>query len=391
MASKSSSLRRRPALTPPPRTSTRTRAPASRDWAGRHKTKAKQIAGHALANDVADYLQFRAACAAWRENTDEDGPKKHSVLDQRFHPRRWILLPNGSSTYVADDDSRDRHSMVNLSRGTKIAVDLPLLQGHTVAIGCGGSPGGVLVLVHAETLVVRLLNPLTGQRVDLASVAPVLSGQRMGYRDKDFSRRCKVLGAGFAGDSTVVLHFGWDNKLVSFKIGGGDHWEIISEGDIYCSAFPFRGKVYFADKGREGLMVVDAEATPPNLVLAARWPTKRLKFWFAYMADSSGVLLVLTNKVNYQGGQGQDDDYTVKLALFLLDADAGKLIRVKDLGQRAMFVGDYSGAFVVSAEGNVVPNAIYFHHDLHQKLLVRGLSDGRTRPMTEARAASSTI
>ncbi|KAI5018867.1 hypothetical protein ZWY2020_043755 [Hordeum vulgare] len=376
----SSNLRRRPSLAPAPRTG----APDWRDWAGIHKSMSRRIAGHALANDVADYLQFRATCAPWREHTDEDDPKQHSVLDRRFHPRRWILMPNGSSTYVADDDSRNRHSMVNLSRRTKITVDLPHLQGHTIAIGCGGSPGGVLVLVHVDTLVVRLLNPLTGQRVDLASVAPVLSGHRMGHRDKEFSRKCKVLGAGFAGDSTVVLHFGWDNKLVSSNLGG-DHWEIISQGDLYGSVFPFRGKVYFANQEREGLMVVDAEATPPNLVLAARWPTEGFNFRFVYMADSSGVLLVLTNKVDYQGGQRVDDDYTVEFNLFQLDAEAGVLIRVKDLGKRAMFVGDYSGALVVSARGKVVRNAIYFQHDLHEKLLVRGVSDGITRPMTEAK------
>ena len=176
---------------------------------------AAQIAGHALANDVADYIHFRAACAPWRDNTED--PKKYGVLDQRFHPRRWILLPTESNGH---DESRSWRRMVNLSHGTKITVDLPHVQGHAVAAGSGGSPGGVLVLIHEQSLVVRLLNPLTGQRIDLPSVASVLSRRRNGRLDKEFSGLCNVTGAGFAGDSTVVLHFGYDKRLVSAKIGG---------------------------------------------------------------------------------------------------------------------------------------------------------------------------
>ncbi|CAM0907644.1 unnamed protein product [Alopecurus aequalis] len=349
--------------------------PNWRDWADISKSMAAQIAGHALANDVADYLNFRAAYAPWRDSTED--PKKHSVLDQRFHPRRWILLPKESD---ADDDSRSWRRMLNLSHGRKITVELPHLLGHAVAAGSGGSPGGVLVLIHEETLVVRLLNPLTGQRVDLPSIASVLSRRRNGRLDTAFSGLCNVTGAGFAGDSTVVLHFGYDNKLVYAKIGG-DSWEIVSEASLLCSTFPFYGKVYFANG--DGLMLVDTDAALPKLVLAAKWP-QQVEITVVHMADSSGELMVLTNKARFRNGS---DDYMVEFEIFRLDADAGVLVPVTGLGERAVFVGDYCGGLVVSAKG-IVPNAIYFQHDRYSVFYVRCVSDDETRLLTEAEKGS---
>jgi hypothetical protein len=344
-----------------------------RDWEGISQSMAAQIAGHALANDVADYLQFRAACAPWREHTED--PKKHSVLDQRFHPHRWILLPEERS---AVDGPRWRR-MLNLSHGTKITLDLPhLLGGHAVAAGPGGSPGGILVLMDEHSLVVRLLNPLTGQGIDLPSVAPVLSRRsegRLGLA-KAFSGLRNVTGAGFAGNSTVVLHFGYDNKLVSTKLGD-DHWEIVSNDSLMCSAFPFYGKVYVANG--DGLMVVDAEAAPPKLELAAQWPP--MEITLVHMADSSGELMVLTNKACFKKGS---DDYMVEFHIFRLDADAGTLVEVKDLGDRALFVGDYCGGLLVSAKEGIAPNPISFHHDRLNKFYVRRVSDHQTRLLTEA-------
>lgn len=338
-----------------------------RDWANLGERMAAQIAEHALANDVADYLHFRAVCTPWRHHTPD--PKPRCVLDPRFHPRRWILLPE-----TTDDDSR-RH-MVNLSTGKKITVDLPDLLGHVVAAGSGGSPGGVLVLIDERSLIVRLLNPLTGQFIDLPSVAPALSRRREGRLDKEFSDLCRVTGAGFAGDSTVVLHFGWDNKLVSAKLGG-DSWELVSEGCLLCSAFPYDGKVYFANW--DGLMVVDAEATPPQLVLAAEWP---VDWTIVHMADSSGELLLLGSKMHFRPG----DDYLVEHDVYRLDADAGMLIPVRGLGERALFAGDFSGALTVSSKDfrSIIPNAIYFQHDRYNKFYVRRISDGRTRLLFEA-------
>ena len=57
------------------------------------------IAWRVLAGDLLDYVHFRAVCAHWRPSTV--CPRGHGVTDPRFHPRRWMMLPEGLGLYPA--------------------------------------------------------------------------------------------------------------------------------------------------------------------------------------------------------------------------------------------------------------------------------------------------
>ncbi|KAM0851407.1 hypothetical protein ACQ4PT_052430 [Festuca glaucescens] len=62
-----------------------------RDWANLTDGPAGMIAEEVLADDVAGYLRFRSVCGSWRRCTPS--PTAHDVLERRFHPRGWIMLP----------------------------------------------------------------------------------------------------------------------------------------------------------------------------------------------------------------------------------------------------------------------------------------------------------
>ncbi|KAM0851408.1 hypothetical protein ACQ4PT_052431 [Festuca glaucescens] len=123
-----------------------------RDWANLTAGPVDLIAERVLADDVANYLRFRAVCSSWRRSTKS--PHAHGTLDHRFHPRRWIMLSQASSAI------RKRRDFLNISTGEHIWVNLSELWCHFVF---GSTSDGLIVMCDKRTYAVRLLNPLTRQ------------------------------------------------------------------------------------------------------------------------------------------------------------------------------------------------------------------------------------
>ncbi|KAF7069630.1 hypothetical protein CFC21_075235 [Triticum aestivum] len=145
--------------------STRRRRQVTRDaspWASLHGEllELDLIAWRVLAVDLRDYVRLRAVCAHWRASTT--CPSGRGIVEGRFHPRHWTMLPEGHGLHPGHRKLRDFVRFFSLSTGAFVRVHLPLFRDHCAL----DSIDGILLLQRDHDTAARLLNPLTGDIVD---------------------------------------------------------------------------------------------------------------------------------------------------------------------------------------------------------------------------------
>lgn len=289
-----------------------------RDWTNLGDGPAGLIAERLLASDVADYVSFRAVCRPWRLCCTD--PSAHGILDRRFHPRQWIMLR-------ATGVSPLRRSFLNVFTGYFRYVDLPELRGHYVF---GPTSEGLLVLVDMTTYVVRLLNPFTRQA---AKFPPATS--LMNPRDLRKTHLRMVLlsvsGAGLADDNTFAVHFNMIRTLAVVK-PGDVQWTVVHHGKLLFPAMSFAGRFYCATE--EAVMLVETSADrPPRLALAAELirPFARIMMDTVHLVDNDGELMLVDRECPVNSD--------IKYNVHRVDLDARKMLPVRGLGGRAVFIG----------------------------------------------------
>lgn len=108
-----------------------------------------------------DYVRFRAVCPHWRSSTV--CPRGRGVIDPRFHPRRWMMLPEGHGLYPANSRLRGYIRFFNLDSGKFVRIKLPIFKDHCIL----DSVDGLLVMHRDEDTAIRIFHPFTGDVVDL--------------------------------------------------------------------------------------------------------------------------------------------------------------------------------------------------------------------------------
>ncbi|KAL6656813.1 hypothetical protein ACP70R_004593 [Stipagrostis hirtigluma subsp. patula] len=246
----------------------RPRPHSGRSWAALTYGPVGLIAKRALANDAVDYVRLRAVCREWRRGT-EDIPGAQGCLDRRFHPRRWIMLREPPR----HGRGARRRRFLNVSTGQCIQMELPELDGRRLL---GATAEGLLALLDVSTYVIRLLNPLTRQLVELPSIEPLLS--------EETRTTISRYGLGYAPTMLVVAK------------PGDDHWTQVDIGErrLY-SAMSFSGRFYCAN-GR-AVMALEAPtgSQPPRLAVVAKI-TGRVSVIMTdtvHLVESDGNLLLL--------------------------------------------------------------------------------------------------
>ncbi|OEL33924.1 hypothetical protein BAE44_0005059 [Dichanthelium oligosanthes] len=122
-------------------------------WASLDRDLVELIGWRVLAGDLHDYVRFRAVCSHWNASTAS--PRGRGVLDPRFHPRRWMMLPEGNGLYPGHPELRGSVRLFNLSTGAFVRAHLPHLDDHVILDSVDG-----LILLHRDhDTTVRLSTP----------------------------------------------------------------------------------------------------------------------------------------------------------------------------------------------------------------------------------------
>ncbi|CAO1942202.1 unnamed protein product [Urochloa humidicola] len=135
-------------------------------WASLSQDLVELIGWRVLAGDLLDYVRFRVVCSHWSSSTVP--PRGRGLTDLRFHPRRWMLLPEGHGLYPGHPNLDGYVRFFNLFTGAFVRAHLPLSDDHVV-LDC--TDGLLLLLRHPDTAIC-LLHPFTG---DIAELPPVCS------------------------------------------------------------------------------------------------------------------------------------------------------------------------------------------------------------------------
>ncbi|TVU12722.1 hypothetical protein EJB05_46377, partial [Eragrostis curvula] len=143
-------------------------------WASLPEDLLDVVASRLLAGDLLDYVCFRAVCTAWRSGTAD--PRGRGVADPCFHPRRWMMLPEGHYLYPGHPNLGGFIRFLNLDTGVLVRARIPFLGvGNFWPID---SVDGLLLLLR-DTVdqegAVRLLHPFTGDIVQLPPIGSLAS------------------------------------------------------------------------------------------------------------------------------------------------------------------------------------------------------------------------
>ncbi|CAN6175920.1 unnamed protein product [Urochloa humidicola] len=340
------------------------------------------IAEHVLANDVADYVRFRAVCRSWRRCSPDP---LDAGLDSRFLPRHWIMLDKAHAA------SRP-YRFLNISTGECIRTDLPELAEHTfLAL----SHEGKLLLLHEPTLVIRLLNPLTRQVTDLPPVTTLLTEEdqrawRSGCQLEDI---IWAYGVGLADTSTVAVCFFCPTVLTVAR-PGDEHWTVVDDR-LMNATLSCAGRFYCAIDSN--VMVLDTSSPDKQLPRLRLVATERNKpFVFdvldyrkspsLHLVDNCGELMLVHRTqvldIHAHGAVKYKREYQV----FRVDLDAGALAPAKDLRGQAVFMS--SGRTVTISPGvfsSVTADTLYLGFDCNEKTRMNrtdgyNVADGSSEP-----------
>lgn len=342
----SSNNKRRRRLTAP--MSTAAPGSASSPWASMNEDLVRLIAWRVLASDLVDYVHFRAVCPHWRSSTV--CPSGQGVIDSRFHPRHWMMLPEGHGLYPAHAKLRDYIRFFNLNTGRFVRVKLPVFQDHCVL----DSVDGLLVMHRDQDTAIRLVHPFTGDVVELpplVNLMPHIINQDLPGASHPTQRFlylrgvCTSISVSAVGAVTVMLAL-HRMGFVAFSTSRDQQWHI-STWTLQCNRpLSFQGKLFmvrstFIPEENSDIFQIDppqedhvvgSGSSLPEPQLIATIPSDKLTRPI-FLAECNSEILV---------GGYTDRSRSRMLVYRLADLTLEKLVPVRSIGDKALFINDRS-------------------------------------------------
>ncbi|EEC83465.1 hypothetical protein OsI_28972 [Oryza sativa Indica Group] len=366
------------------RTATTHAARDSSSWASLAEDLVSLIGWRVLAGDVRDYICFRAACHHWRSCTAS--PCGRGVVDPRFHPRRWMMLPEGNGLYPGHGKLRGFVRFFNLSTGAFVRLKLPIVRDHRIL----DSVDGILLLQRNRDTAVRLLHPFTGDIVDFPPLDTLLP--YMGRRSEEYLRDVAAASITSSADDQAVLLMIWLFRTVrvAFAASGAKQWRV-SSWSMYqaYTPLPFQGKLYILDQataygGPEVLQIdpplqLQLEGTtelslpPPKSI--AKCPARTPDSFFLYhLVECDSDILLVTFGVSV---------YAQISVYRLADLISGTTVPVTCIGSNSLFLGNRNLCVSSKAFPTIVGDAIVFYHQKENYLAQYHLRSGTLSPTSD--------
>ncbi|XBI60528.1 hypothetical protein VPH35_041448 [Triticum aestivum] len=341
-------------------------------WTTLHGDLVRLVGWRVLAGDLLDYVRFRAVCRYWRSSTI--CPRGRGIVDPRFHPRRWMMLPEGHGLHPREGSKK---RFFNLSSGAFVRPRLPLLRDHFVL----SSAEGLFVIVRGQQYgnSVCLLHPFTGDVVEL----PENITMPVDITLPEILRPLSLPTNAFAAVSTSPDGVVW--VMIAFQntpfilLASTRHkrWSV-SALPFYPHASPlsFKGKLYMLQEQRSSSELNIFRIDPPwqehsttsglpsssllSPKLVATCPAD--KFPTPELVECDSEILVLGNREATQ----------TMLIYRLADLAQGMFIPVKSIGGNALLIDTKRNpSFSFSAVPAITGDTIAFADRIFAKYILQ--------------------
>ncbi|TXG50249.1 hypothetical protein EZV62_022773 [Acer yangbiense] len=291
----------------------------------------------------------------------------------------WLMLP-------PKEKGSDVRSFFSLSKGMSRQINLPDANFNK----CFSSKGWLMVIYKDWSM--YLLHPFSSLRIELPHIKTFHNWEALSTLDNAFYFISKcVLSTSpslESEDYTLVVIYGCTRKLAYFRTGFKTWITIDSCQRCYLDVIYYQGQFYAID-GRSGITAIDIKSD--NTVVAKRVVADLQlelvprEFWTKfYLVESAGKFLVVARKLRSEVTQTYKNYGTTGLRVVEVDLsrNENEWSPVKNLGNKALFVGDNSSLSVqVFDNSNFKPNCIYFTDDWQDMYFSNNFPEGVGRDM----------